>query len=43
LLKYYFGVESLNGKVVEVIGKVKEPRGKPEIVVEEKEQVMIKE
>lgn len=39
----FHNVESLEGKVIEVTGKVKEYRGKPEIVVNKKKQIRIKE
>lgn len=39
----FSNVESLEGKVIEVSGKVKEYRGKPEIVVNNKKQIKVKE
>ena len=38
----FHNVKSWEGKVVEVTGKVKEYRGKPEIIVEEGKKVIIK-
>ncbi|MFZ0452904.1 MAG: hypothetical protein WCE54_19440 [Ignavibacteriaceae bacterium] len=39
----FHDVKSWEGKVVEVSGKVQEYQRKPEIVVEEREQVRVKE
>ena len=39
----FHDVKSLEGKVIEVSGKIKEYQGKPEIVVVKKTQVKIKE
>ena len=38
----FSNVESLEGKVIEVSGKVKEYRGRPEIVVNNKKQIKVK-